>query len=84
MTTSELKASVRALLASGQASQSELAEKAGVTQALVSRFVNDPDSGITFANAMKLIAAIDAGGFTGKKRRQGRPSFIESFGGART
>ena len=78
MTTRDLKAAIRALLASGQASQSELAEKAGVAQAIISRFANNPETGITFANACKLIAALKAGGFEGRKYRRGRPTAIAS------
>lgn len=78
MTTRDLKVAVRALLASGQASQSELAEKAGVAQAIISRFANNPETGITFDNACKLIAALKAGGFEGRKDKRGRPAAIAS------
>ena len=40
MTSQDLKAAISVLLASGRASQSELAKRSGVAQAIISRFVN--------------------------------------------
>ena len=76
MTSSDLKAAICVLLASGRASQSELARRSGVAQAIISRFVNDPDAGITLDNACRLVAALNAGGFSGKTDGRGRPAKI--------
>lgn len=76
MTSQDLKAAISVLLASGRASQSELAKRSGVAQPLISRFVNDPDAGITLDNACKLVAAINAGGFSGRADGRGRMAKI--------